>query len=50
MFNNTEVVGDEKISETQLISQVHHKVKDLSLDGYIQSRDRFIGNDQFGIK
>jgi len=50
MLNNTEVVGDEEIGETQLISQVHQKVKNLGLDGYIQSGDGFIRNDQFRIE
>jgi hypothetical protein len=50
MFDDSKVMGDEKISETQLISQVHQEVQDLCLDRNIQSRDRFIRNDEIRIE
>jgi hypothetical protein len=50
MFDDSKVMGDEKVGKTQLISQVHQKVEDLGLDGDIESRDGFISNDQFRIE
>ena len=36
MFYDSKIMGDEKISKTQLVPQVHQEVQDLSLNGDIE--------------
>lgn len=44
-----EVVGDEQISEIELLLQVYEQIDDLSLHGHIERRDRLIGDDKFRL-
>ena len=43
------VVGDEEIGQSQLILQFIEHVDDLCLDGDVQSRDRFVTDNEFGV-
>ena len=45
-----EVVGDEEVGETEPPAQVHQEVQDLSLDRYIQRRDRLVGHDEARVQ
>lgn len=40
---------DEDHGEIELVSQFEKKVQDLGLDGDVESRDGFIGDDEFGF-
>ena len=50
VFDDSKVMGDEEVGESQLISQIHQEVEDLSLDGDIQSRDGFIRDDEIWME
>lgn len=50
VFDDSKIMRNEEIREPQLISKVHQKVEDLGLDGDIEGRDGFIGDDQIGTK
>ena len=47
-FDDAHVVADEEIGQTQLLLQFHQQVDHLRLDGNVEGRDGFIGNDQLG--
>ena len=42
-------MGDEHISQSHLLLQVFHQVQNLSLNGHIQSRYRFVAHDELGV-
>jgi hypothetical protein len=50
VFDDSEIMGDEEIGKTQLISKIHQEIQDLGLDRNIQGRNRFIRDDQIGTK
>jgi len=50
MADHPEVVGNENISQVELILQLNEQIEDLSLDRHIQGRRRFIRNDQLGMQ
>jgi hypothetical protein len=41
-------VGDEQVSQVQLVLQVFQQIDDLGLDRDVQRGDGFVGHDQFG--
>src|SRR6202166_329145 len=49
MLDDRQVMGDEEISEPDLLLQVLQQIDDLGLDRYIQRRHRLIADDQFGF-
>ncbi|MNL57108.1 hypothetical protein D3C87_1806460 [compost metagenome] len=49
MFNHFQIVGDEDVSQTQLLLKLHQKIDHLSLNRDVQRRDRLITHDQLGI-
>ena len=46
VFNDGEVVGNEKVGEVKFFLEVHQKVDDLGLDRDIEGTDRFIADDK----
>ena len=46
VFNDGEIVGNEKIGEVKLFLEVHQKVDDLGLDRDIEGTDRFVADDK----
>ena len=50
VFHNAEVVRDEQIRQAKGFLEVFEEVDDLRLYGHIEGRDRFVGNDEFGIE
>ena len=50
MLYHRKVVGDKDIGEPQLFLKVHKQIQDLGLDGNIQSRDRLVTDDEFGLQ
>ena len=47
VFNDGEVVGNEKVGEVKFFLEVHQKVDDLSLDRDIEGTDRFVADNEF---
>ena len=45
MLNNTEIVSDEQVCQIELVLQILKKIENLSLNRYIKSRNRLIGNN-----
>src|SRR4029077_2359744 len=45
-----QVVGDKDVGQVELASQLDHQVEDLRLDRDIEGRDRFVGDDHFGVE
>ncbi len=50
VFDDAEVVGDEQVGEIEGFLEVFEEVDDLSLYGYVEGGDGFVGNDEFGIE
>ena len=50
VFHDAEVVGDEQVGEVEGFLEVFEEVDDLSLYGYVEGGDGFVGNDEFGIE
>ena len=48
-YTHLQVMGDEHIGQSHLLLQVLHQVQNLSLDGHIQSRYRFVAHDELGV-
>ena len=46
VFNDGEVVGNEKVGEVKFFLEVHQKVDDLGLDRDIEGTDRFVADDK----
>ena len=44
-----EVVGDEEVSELELLLEILHEVEDLGLDGNVKCRDGFVCDDELGL-
>src|SRR6202051_4127560 len=49
MLDDRQIMGDEEISQPQLLLQVLQEIDDLGLDRYIQRRHRLVADDQFGF-
>ncbi len=47
--DDTEIVGDEDHGHVEPRAQVVDQVEDLSLDGHVEGRCRFVGNEKLGI-
>ncbi len=45
-LDHRQVVRDEHVGEAQFRAQPLHQVDDLGLDGDVEGRDRFVGDDQ----
>jgi hypothetical protein len=50
VFYNPEIVRDEQVGETELVSQVHQEVQNLRLDGDVEGGDGFVGDNQLRMK
>ena len=50
VFDDAEVVGDEQVGEVEGFLEVFEEVDDLSLYGYVEGGDGFVGNDEFGVE
>ena len=50
VFDDAEVVGDEQVGEIEGFLEVFEEVDDLSLYGYVEGGDGFVGNDEFGVE
>ena len=42
-------MGDDEIGETELFLQVLEEIEHLGLDGDVEGRDRFVGDDEFRV-
>src|SRR5215468_4104658 len=49
MFDDRQIMGDEEISEPQLLLQVFQEIDDLGLDRYIERGDRLVADDELGF-
>lgn len=49
VFDNGEVVGDEKVGDSPRLLQVLQEVDDLGLNADVQSAHRFVAYDKFGF-
>ena len=47
--NDREVVGDDDVGEPELLLQLLQEVEHLGLHRDVEGRDRFVGDDEFGI-
>ena len=45
MFHDAQVMGNKQVGEVHLFLKLGQQIDDLGLDGYIQSRDRFIADN-----
>ena len=50
VFDDGEVVGDEKVGEAEFVLEVLEKVEDLGLDADVEGGDGFVADDEFGIE
>src|SRR6185503_11053615 len=48
-FNHTKIVGNEQIGEAKFLLHIHQQIEDLSLDGNVQCRDRFVADHKLGL-
>lgn len=46
VFNDGEIVGNEKVGEVKFFLEVHQKVDDLGLNRDIKCADRFVADDE----
>ena len=46
VFNDGEIVGNEKVGEVKFFLEVHQKVDDLGLNRDIECADRFVANNE----
>ncbi len=46
VFDDGEIVGNEKVGEVKFFLEVHQKVDDLGLDRNIEGTDRFVTDDE----
>ena len=49
MAHDKQVVGDEKIGQTELILKLIKHIDDLSLNGNVKSGDGLVAHDEFGV-
>src|SRR5262249_54054202 len=47
--NRTQIVRDKKIGQVLFAAQSFEQVHDLRLNGNVESRNRFVGNDEIRI-
>ena len=50
MPHHRQVVGDEQVGQPQALLQVLEQVDHLGPDGDVKGRDRFVGDDEVGLK
>lgn len=50
MFYNGKVVGYEHVGKFHFLLEIHEQVQNLSLNGYVQSTDGLVANDELGFK
>jgi len=50
MFHHREIVRDKKVGEMELLLKLLEEINHLGLNGDIEGRDRFIGNNQLWVK
>src|ERR1700738_3109910 len=46
VLDHGQIVRNEEIGQAELALQVHHQVEDLRLNGDIEGRNRFVGDDE----
>ena len=49
MFDDTQIMRNEEVSQAEFFLQVFEEIDDLGLDREIEGRDRLVGNDQFRL-
>src|SRR5207245_1136932 len=49
MLDDRQIMGNEEISEPQLLLQVLQQIDDLGLDRYVQRRHRLVADNQLGF-
>src|SRR5690606_26401761 len=49
VFDDLQVVSDEKIGQPQLFLQILHEIDDLRLDRHVQGRNRFVANNKLRL-
>ena len=49
MAHDTQVVCYEKIRQTEIALNILQQVDDLGLNGHVERRNRFVGDDEFWI-
>ena len=47
--DHAQIMGDEHQGDATCTGEVFHELEDLRLNGHIQSRRRFVGQDKGGI-
>ena len=50
VLNNRQVVGNEHIGKLPLFLQILHQIQNLSLNGNIQGRNRFVTYNELGLQ
>ena len=50
VLDNAEVVGDENQRQVESVDQIGEQIEDLRLNGYIEGRDRFVGDDDARVQ
>ena len=49
VLHNTQIMRDEKVSELELLLQIHQQVDDLGLDGNIERAHWLVANDELRL-
>ena len=49
VIDHGEVVGDEQEGQAAIFLDVLQEIEDLALDRYVERRQGFVGDDQFGL-
>jgi hypothetical protein len=50
VLDHAEIMADEEVGQVKLPPQVRQQIEDLSLNGYVEGRDRFIGDKERRVK
>ena len=50
VLDDGEVVGDEEVSEPQLLLEIVEQVEDLALDRDVERRDRLVAHDEVRVE
>ena len=49
VLNDTEIVGNEKVGQTQFLLQLAKEIEDLGLDRDVECRDRLVAHNEVGL-
>jgi hypothetical protein len=50
MPNDTEIMGYEQVGQPVFLAQIHEEIHHLGLNGYVQSADGFVADDEVGFQ